>query len=59
MLQYKDLILKVESKNNIIVNKWTDINETPNIKRKRSTKYIFKSLLDTEDNNQEEEKDIQ
>ena len=45
LLQYEGLITEVESKNSSIINKWTDINDKPNIKRKRSTNYLFKSLL--------------
>ena len=45
LLKYEDAITEVESKNNSIINKWTDLNDKPNIKRKRSTNYLFKSLL--------------
>ena len=47
LMKYEGLIMKVESKNNMIINKWTDINDKPNIKRKRSTNYLFKSLLNS------------
>ena len=47
LLKYEGLIIKVEAKNNMIIEKWTDINDRPNIKRKRSTNYLFKSLLNS------------
>ena len=47
LMKFEDLIMKVESKNNMIINKWTDVNDNPNIKRKRSTNYLFKSLLNS------------
>lgn len=41
---YRDIIDEVNNKNKIIDERWSDINDKPNIKRKRTTNYIFKSL---------------